>query len=145
MADFDKQSMKPEKGISSHKRDGSTGMVIKNGVVSGSHPAMDGEPDFDTWLSQQLQFNEPHVDDAGFCDRVLAELPPVPAKRAERRATRYQYAAVVAASAIVCWQFPLQDLLASISEHSISLYSLVGVGILGAFAAMTGGIVAARR
>ena len=120
-------------------------MVIKNGVVHAAGPMGDGEPEFDTWLSQQLQFSEPHLDDDGFCERVMADLPVVPAKRDERRATRYQYAAVVAASAIVCWQFPLQDVLAAATEQSISLYSLVGLGILGSLVAMTGGIVAARR
>ena len=123
-----------------------TSMVIKNGVVQSDAPAMHGgEPDFDTWLSQQLQFSEPHLDDDGFCDRVMTELPPVPAKRVERRATRYQYAAVVAASAIVCWQFPLDEVLTEMARQSISLYSLVGVGILSSFVAMTGGIWAARR
>ncbi|WP_201276802.1 hypothetical protein [Microbulbifer sp. ALW1] len=124
----------------------STGMVIRNGVVQPAGPASEvGEPDFDTWLSQQLQFSEPHLDDGGFCDRVMADLPPVPAKRIERRATRYQYAAVVAASAIVCWQFPLEQMLTQMAEQSISLYSLVGVGILSSIVAMTGGIWAARR
>ncbi|WP_233998958.1 hypothetical protein [Microbulbifer pacificus] len=120
-------------------------MVIKDGVVHSAAFAQGNEPDFDTWLSQQLQFNEPHLDDDGFCERVMADLPPVPAKRAERRATRYQYAAVVAASAIVCWQFPLEQVLAAMAEQSISLYSLVGLGVLSSMAAMTGGILAARR
>ncbi|WP_153039212.1 hypothetical protein [Microbulbifer sp. Q7] len=121
-------------------------MVIKGGVVHSESGVIGGDsPDFDTWLSQQLQFNEPHLDDDGFCERVMVDLPPVPAKRSERRATRYQYAAVIAASAIVCWQFPLQEALAAMAEQSISLYSLVGLGILSSVAAMTGGIVAARR
>jgi len=121
-------------------------MVIKDGVVHSAPGVAGGdEPDFDTWLSQQLQFNEPHLDDEGFCERVMADLPPVPAKRSERRATRYQYAAVVAASAIVCWQFPLEDVLAAMAAQSISLYSLVGLGMLSSMVAMTGGILAARR
>ncbi|WGL16863.1 hypothetical protein PVT68_00860 [Microbulbifer bruguierae] len=120
-------------------------MVIKDGIVQSAHGALEGEPDFDAWLSQQLQFSEPHLDDDGFCERVMAELPPVPAKRAERRATRYQYAAVVAASAIVCWQFPFEQVLTQAAQQSISLYSLMGLGILGSIAAMTGGILVARR
>ncbi|WP_143735717.1 hypothetical protein [Microbulbifer mangrovi] len=121
-------------------------MVITDGVVRPApEPFGRDEPDFDTWLSQQLQFNEPHLDNDGFCERVMAQLPPVPAKRAERRATRYQYAAVVAASAIVCWQFPLEEVLTVMAEQSISLYSLVGIGILSSMVAMTGGILAARR
>lgn len=118
------------------------GMVVKNGVIS---PYGNNDPDFDTWLSQQLQFNEPHLDDDGFCERVMADLPAVPAKRTERRATRYQYAAVIAASAIVCWQFPLNEVLSQMVQQSISLYSLVGIGVLSSLAAMTGGILAARR
>ncbi|HEY8568522.1 hypothetical protein [Microbulbifer sp.] len=144
MADFKQQSaeLKNELG---NTTGGSTGMVIRDGVVQSAQFAQGSEPDFDAWLSQQLQFSEPHVDDDGFCERVMAELPAVPAKRAERRATRYQYAAVVAASAIVCWQFPLDQVLATLAEQSISLYSLVGLGILSSMAAMTGGILAARR
>ena len=145
MADFDKQSVDSRSGNPQQWQGGSEGMVIKDGVVSAAGPLADGEPDFDTWLSQQLQFSEPHLDNDGFCERVMADLPPAPARRAERRANRYQYAAVVAASAIVCWQFPLQEVLAAAAEQSISLYSLVGVGILGSLAAMAGGIVAARR
>ncbi|WP_226660960.1 hypothetical protein [Microbulbifer aggregans] len=118
------------------------GMVVKDGVVT---PAGYNEPDFDSWLSQQLQFNEPHLDDDGFCERVMGELPAVPAKRSERRANRFQYAAVVAASAIVCWQFPFEEFLAQAAQQSISLYSLVGIGVLGSLVAMAGGIVAARR
>lgn len=121
-------------------------MVIKDGVVHSASGVAGGDaPDFDTWLSQQLQFNEPHLDNDGFCERVMADLPPAPAKRSERRATRYQYAAVVAASAIVCWQFPLEEVLTSMAEQSISLYSLVGLGIVSSMVAMTGGILAARR
>jgi len=121
-----------------------TGMVSKDGVLNTADAA-GGEPDFDTWLAQQLQFNEPHLDNDGFCERVMAELPPVPARKAQRRASRFQYAAVVAASAIVCWQFPLESVLAQLAQQSISLYSLLGVGVLASLAAMTGGIVAARR
>ena len=125
---------------------GITGMVITDGVVRPAPDTFGGdEPDFDTWLSQQLQFNEPHLDNDGFCERVMAELPPAPAKRAERRANRYQYGAVVAASAIVCWQFPLEEVLTVMAAQSISLYSLVGIGIVSSMAAMTGGILAARR
>lgn len=121
-------------------------MVIKDGVVHSATGVAGGEePDFDTWLSQQLQFNEPHLDDDGFCERVMTDLPPVPAKRSERRATRYQYAAVVVASAIVCWQFPLEDVLTAMAAQSISLYSLVGLAVVSSMAAMTGGILAARR
>jgi len=125
-----------------NKPDKVAGMVVKDGVIS---PSGSNDPDFDTWLSQQLQFNEPHLDDDGFCERVMADLPPAPAKRSERRATRYQYAAVVAASAIVCWQFPLDEVLAQAAQQSISLYSLVGVAVLSSLVAMTGGIFAARR
>ncbi|MBB3063431.1 hypothetical protein [Microbulbifer rhizosphaerae] len=103
-----------------------------------------GEPDFDTWLGQQLQFSEPYVDDDGFCERVMARLP-APSRRSERRATRVQYAAVVAASTIVAWQFPFDQVFIQAVQQSISLYSLVGVGILTSLAAMAGGIFAARR
>ncbi len=144
MADFDRQSKDSQSINPQQVWGGSDGMVVKNGVVHAG-PMGDGEPDFDTWLSQQLQFSEPHLDDDGFCERVMADLPPVPAKRAERRATRYQYAAVVLASAIVCWQFPLREVLVAAAEQSISLYSLVGLGMLGSLVAMTGGIMAARR
>lgn len=103
-----------------------------------------GEPDFDTWLSQQLQFSEPYVDDDGFCERVMARLP-APSRRSERRATRVQYAAVMAASAIVAWQFPFDQVLTQAAQQSISLYSLVGLGVLTSLVAMAGGILAARR
>jgi hypothetical protein len=120
------------------------GMVIRDGVVNAK--SLDGSaPDFDTWLAQQLQFSEPHLDNDGFCERVMTQLPAMPAKRAERRATRYQYAAVVAASAIVCWQFPLADFLAQAAQQSISLYSLIGLGVVSSLAAMAGGILAVRR
>lgn len=132
----------PQQAGTGKEPDKVTGMVVKDGVVS---PSASNEPDFDTWLSQQLQFNEPHLDNDGFCERVMADLPPVPAKRSQRRAKRYQYAAVMAASAIVCWQFPLDEVLAQAVQQSISLYSLVGLGILSSLAAMTGGILAARR
>ncbi|MCX2795173.1 hypothetical protein OQJ62_09610 [Microbulbifer thermotolerans] len=102
------------------------------------------DPDFDSWLSQQLQFNEPYLDDDGFCERVMEQLP-APSRRAERRATCIQYAAVVAASAIVAWQFPFGEVLSEAARQSISLYSLIGLGILSSLAAMTGGILAARR
>ena len=102
------------------------------------------DPDFDAWLSQQLQFNEPYLDNDGFCERVM-ECLPAPSKRAERRATRFQYAAVVAASAIVAWQFPFDKVFMEAVQQSISLYSLIGVGVLASLATMTGGIVAARR
>lgn len=121
-----------------------TGMASNDGVVNMSAPTSN-EPDFDTWLAQQLQFNEPHLDNDGFCERVMAELPQVPARRAQRRASRFQYAAVIVASAIVCWQFPFESVLAQLAQQSVSLYSLLGVGVLGSLAAMTGGIVAARR
>lgn len=147
MADFKQQSAQPRNTSGDASGSDSKGMVTKDGFTQpGLRPDMtDGEPDFDTWLSQQLQFNEPHLDDDGFCERVMADLPPVPAKRAERRASRFQYAAVVAASAIVCWQFPLDQVLASLAEQSISLYSLVGLSIASSMVAMTGGILAARR
>jgi hypothetical protein len=103
-----------------------------------------GEPDFDTWLSQQLRVSEPHVDNDGFCERVMSSLP-VPRKRSERRASRFQYAAVVAASAIVVWQFPFDQVIAQAIQQSISLYSLVGLGILTSLVTMTGGILAVRR
>ncbi|WP_193164832.1 hypothetical protein [Microbulbifer hainanensis] len=102
------------------------------------------DPDFDAWLSQQLQFDEPYLDDGGFCERVMAQLPP-PSRRSERRATRAQYGAVVAASAIVAWQFPFDQVLTEAVQQTISLYSLVGLGVLASLVAMTGGIVAARR
>lgn len=102
------------------------------------------DPEFDRWLSQQLQFNEPYLDNDGFCEAVMSRLP-APARRSERRVTRAQYAAVVAASAIVAWQFPFGEVLSEAARQSVSLYSLVGVGILASLAAMTGGIVAARR
>ncbi|MFD1216459.1 hypothetical protein [Microbulbifer celer] len=121
-----------------------SGMVGKDGMVDMPSGAGD-EPDFDTWLSQQLQFNEPHLDNDGFCEQVMAALPAVPARRAQRRASRFQYGAVIAASAIVCWQFPLESVLAQLAQQSISLYSLLGVGALASLVAMTGGIVAARR
>lgn len=156
MAEFDKRSAGSRNAAPQHSRagasegdpsrNGSIGMVIKDGVVRRDPQNTQGdEPDFDSWLSQQLQFSEPHLDDDGFCERVMADLPPAPAKRSERRANRYQYAAVVAASAIVCWQFPLGEVLTLAAEQSINLYSLVGLGILGSMVAMTGGIWAARR
>lgn len=150
MADFKHPSAKSRNTSGDASGSNSNGMVIKDGLVkpgqcSDLQDMAGGEPDFDTWLSQQLQFNEPHLDDDGFCERVMAGLPPVPAKRAERRASHFQYAAVVAASAIVCWQFPLDQVLTSLAEQSISLYSLVGLSIVSSMAAMTGGILAARR
>jgi|GEM_PF-1147061 len=118
----------------------------QNGAANASgDTAMWGrDPDFDAWLGQQLQFDEPYLDDDGFCERVMAQLP-VPSRRAERRATRVQYAAVLAASAIVAWQFPFGEVLQEVARQSISLYSLVGLGILSSLAAMAGGILAARR
>ncbi|UHQ55466.1 hypothetical protein [Microbulbifer sp. YPW16] len=102
------------------------------------------DPDFDTWLGQQLQFSEPYLDDDGFCDGVMERLP-APTRRSDRRVTRTQYGAVVLASAIVAWQFPLDEVLAEAARQSISLYSLLGLGVLSSVAAMFGGIVAARR
>lgn len=102
------------------------------------------DPEFDAWLSQQLQFSEPYLDDDGFCEQVMAQLP-APSRCSERRATRVQYAAVVAASAIVAWQFPFDKVFTEAVQQSISLYSLIGVGLLSSLVAMTGGIVAARR
>lgn len=105
---------------------------------------MGNDPEFDAWLSRELQFDEPYLNDDGFCEQVMAKLP-APSKRSEKRATRVQYAAVVAASAIVAWQFPFDEVLTEAVRQSISLYSLVGVGLLASLAAMTGGILAARR
>ncbi|SDZ85079.1 hypothetical protein [Microbulbifer marinus] len=116
---------------------------LNNPVLQGKDPDF-GDPEFDQWLSQQLQFNEPYLDNDGFCERVMEQLP-APSKRAERRATRVQYAAVVAASAIVVWQFPFGEVLSEAVQQSISLYSLVGLGVLSSLVAMTGGILAARR
>ncbi|WKD51373.1 hypothetical protein [Microbulbifer spongiae] len=99
---------------------------------------------FDAWLSEQLQFGEPYLDDNGFCDRVMAELP-VSSKRAERRASGFQYLAVLAASGIVAWQFPFGEVLSEAARQSISLYSLVGMGMLSSLVAMVGGILAARH
>lgn len=104
----------------------------------------DGDPDFDAWLGQQLQFSEPYLDDDGFCDQVMERLP-APTARSERRVTRTQYAAVAVASAIVAWQFPFGEVLAEAARQSISLYSLVGLGVLSSMVAMFGGIAAARR
>ncbi|MFC4877250.1 hypothetical protein [Microbulbifer halophilus] len=116
-----------------------------NRVDTLSDTAIEGkDPDFDAWLSQQLQFHEPYLDNDGFCEQVMEQLP-APSRRSERRAARFQYGAVVAASAIVAWQFPFDRVWMEALQQSISLYSLVGVGILSSLAAMTGGILAARR
>lgn len=114
--------------------------------MQGQAPDISGcdDPDFDSWLGQQLQFNEPHLDNDGFCERVMAQLP-APSKRSERRASRVQYAAVIAASAIVAWQFPFGEVISEAVRQSISLYSLVGLGLLSSLVAMAGGILAARR
>ncbi|WP_346836650.1 hypothetical protein [Microbulbifer sp. SAOS-129_SWC] len=102
------------------------------------------DPDFDAWLGQQLQFSEPYLDNDGFCEQVMAQLP-APSRRSERRATRVQYAAVVVASAIVACLFPFDKVLTEAAQQTISLYSLIGMGMLGSLVVMTGGIVAARR
>nr|WP_255775383.1 DUF5056 domain-containing protein [Microbulbifer sediminum] len=102
------------------------------------------DPDFDAWLGQQLQFSEPYLDDDGFCDGVMERLP-APTRRSEKRVTHTQYAAVVLASAIVAWQFPFAEVVSQAASQSISLYSLLGLGVLSSVAAMFGGIVAARR
>lgn len=117
--------------------------ALSDTEIQGRDPDF-GDPGFDRWLGQQLQFNEPHLDNDGFCERVMASLP-VSSKRSERRATRFQYGAVVVSSAIVAWQFPFDQVFMEAVQQSISLYSLVGVGVLASLAAMTGGIVAARR
>ncbi|WP_444930604.1 hypothetical protein ACJJIF_02155 [Microbulbifer sp. SSSA002] len=110
-----------------------------------SEMALEGsDQEFDAWLSEQLQFNEPHLDNDGFCDRVMAALPVQP-KRSKRRASYSQYIAVAAALLIVAWQFPFTEAVAEMAKQSISLYSLVGVGLLSSLAVMTGGIFAARR
>nr|WP_255771381.1 hypothetical protein [Microbulbifer guangxiensis] len=102
------------------------------------------DPEFDAWLSRELKFDEPYLDDNGFCEQVMARLP-APSRRSEKRASRMQYAAVVAASAIVAWQFPFDAVVTEAVRQSISLYSLVGLGLLASLATMTGGILAARR
>ncbi|WP_444924708.1 hypothetical protein ACJJH9_06735 [Microbulbifer sp. DLAB2-AF] len=102
------------------------------------------DPQFDAWLAEQLQFDEPYLDDDGFCERVMAKLP-MPSKKNERRASRVQYIAVLAASGIVAWQFPFGEVLNEAARQSISLYSLVGVGMLSSLVVMAGGIFAARR
>lgn len=116
-----------------------------NRVNALSDTAFEGrDPDFDAWLGQQLQFSEPYLDNDGFCERVMERLP-APSRRSERRAVRFQYGAVVAASTIVAWQFPFDRVWMEALQQSISLYSLVGIGVLSSLAAMTGGILAARR
>ncbi|GAA5524464.1 hypothetical protein Maes01_01021 [Microbulbifer aestuariivivens] len=102
------------------------------------------DPEFDAWLSRELRFDEPYLDDDGFCEQVMAKLP-APSKRSEKRATRIQYAAVVAASAIVAWQFPVDEVLTEAVRQSVSLYTLLGAGLLASLVAMAGGILAARR
>ncbi|WHI47758.1 hypothetical protein ACJJI5_09430 [Microbulbifer sp. EKSA008] len=110
-----------------------------------SEMALEGnDREFDAWLSEQLQFNEPHLDNDGFCDRVMAALPAQP-KRSKRRSSYSQYIAVAAALGIIAWQFPFSEVVAEMAKQSISLYSLVGVGLLSSLAVMTGGIFAARR
>ncbi|GAB2883913.1 hypothetical protein ACCI51_15585 [Microbulbifer echini] len=102
------------------------------------------DPQFDAWLAEQLQFDEPYLDDDGFCENVMAKLP-APSQQSERRASRFQYVAVLAASGIVAWQFPFGEVLSEAARQSISLYSLVGVGMLSSLVVMAGGIFAARR
>ncbi|MCO1333340.1 hypothetical protein MO867_03205 [Microbulbifer sp. OS29] len=110
-----------------------------------SEMALEGnDQEFDAWLGEQLQFNEPHLDNDGFCDRVMAALPAAP-NRTKRRASRYQYIAVAAALGVVAWQFPFAEILTEVAKQSISLYSLVGVGLASSLVVMTGGIFAARR
>jgi len=130
----DKHSSNPEPWIS--KFEGTE--PLNDSALQGK------DPEFDAWLGQQLQFSEPYLDDDGFCDRVMAQLP-APSRGSERRATRVQYAAVVAASAIVVALFPFDKVMTEAVQQTISLYSLVGVGMLASLVAMTGGIVAARR
>ncbi|BBM02926.1 hypothetical protein [Microbulbifer sp. GL-2] len=116
---------------------------IKGGTLS--NVAIEGkDPQFDAWLSEQLQFDEPYLDDDGFCESVMAKLP-APSQQSERRASRFQYIAVLAASGIVAWQFPFGEVLSEAAHQSISLYSLVGVGMLSSLVVMAGGIFAARR
>jgi len=42
---------------------------------------MNDSRDFDQWLSQELTRHQPHIDDAGFTDRVMTRLPQTPPKR----------------------------------------------------------------
>ncbi|AWF80876.1 hypothetical protein BTJ40_08695 [Microbulbifer sp. A4B17] len=110
-----------------------------------SEMALEGnDQEFDAWLSEQLQFNEPHLDNDGFCDRVMASLP-AQSKRSKRRSSYSQCIAVAAALGIIAWQFPFSEVVAEVASQSISLYNLVGVGLLSSLAVMTGGIFAARR
>ncbi|MEX2963124.1 hypothetical protein [Microbulbifer sp. TYP-18] len=104
----------------------------------------DSELGFDRWLGQQLQFNEPYLENDGFCEAVMSQLPS-PVWRRERRVTRMQYGAVLVASAIVAWQFPFEEVLGEAARQSVSLYGLVGAGIVASLVVMAGGIVAARR
>lgn len=42
---------------------------------------MNDSHEFDQWLRRELTRNQPHIDDEGFTDRVMAQLPPRPPKR----------------------------------------------------------------
>lgn len=106
----------------------------------------DSLPDFDTWLRQELQHSEPYIDDDGFCEQVMASLPAPRNRRVtERRYNFLQYGAVLLSSGIVAWNFPLGAMIDQLMSQSISLYSLIAVGLLGSTIATGAGLVALKR
>jgi hypothetical protein len=71
----------------------------------------------DQWLERALRASERHLDDDGFTQRVMAALPPAPARRAARTDWIVVAGAAVG-SAIVASQFPLAPFLRVALEAS---------------------------
>ncbi|MBP9035991.1 MAG: hypothetical protein KBG29_19005 [Pseudomonadales bacterium] len=94
----------------------------------------------DQWLERALRAGEPHLDDDGFTQRVLAALPPAPTRHAARLDWVVPAAAVLG-SAVVASQFPLAPFL-NLAEVALQQVQLFWFGGAVMLACMAGALLA---
>jgi len=62
---------------------------------------MPGNDEMKDWLDERLSQLQPHVDDNGFCARVMTHLPP-PGRSSEKLRASVLFASTVAAG-VIAW------------------------------------------
>jgi len=94
---------------------------------------------FDHWLSQQLREAEDYIEDNGFAEQVMAQLPSQPLL-ARRKTNRWPTVlATLFSGLIVMWLFPVGYVVESVFFTHVSLFTLALAGVAlttvtGAFA-----------
>lgn len=91
---------------------------------------MNDSREFDQWLSRELTRNQPYIDDEGFTDRVMAQLPPRPPKRQAANIATLALLALIAGSLGLnlqgdwSWLHPLIQTFANLSLMDLVQWGL---------------------